>query len=508
MQGTSKKYIKILSLFLLIVGCSEDTRDFTSEYPLTYSFTAESESRAISSTFTDYTGTEFGVYATDYTPDYASAPNSNIKLMENVKVTYDGGNCSTDDTHYWTSGEVHFAAYSPYVIDPSADAVKITVPTTPYAGYSFAGAVEGRTNYMFADEELGKLTDFTAGVVPLKFRHAVSKLTFAVRLSDSQDGAVKLNLKSLQLANIRYSGNVDFTHNGKTSYAEVTAASLQNKWVASNADDVWNTKEFPIGSSFDNGYMKSLTVNTAGLNSITDEEAHDADDCLYLMPQILYLPAGSQYAQTITVEYEITIKGATTSYSRTIPLYKNEIPKWTINKHIHYTIGIQPPGGEATLDVEVQPWNLEERTNEFSDIVTIDNENDRIKWTEGSYQTLSVSADKNELIIKPDVNIKPEFRFKIGHPLGATWYATLRTQSGDPNAFKLVSVNGATIVDGVALGAVGDEVKLCIQATDPNPMSTNIAELYFVVRCNGQILPVDILTANNKNFTIIQNINI
>ena len=61
MQGTSKKYIKILSLFLLIVGCSEDTRDFTSEYPLTYSFTAESESRAISSTFTDYTGTEFGV---------------------------------------------------------------------------------------------------------------------------------------------------------------------------------------------------------------------------------------------------------------------------------------------------------------------------------------------------------------------------------------------------------------------------------------------------------------
>lgn len=510
MQGTDKiKNILILSAILLAAGCSDDINNMDADgQPLVYSFTAVDETRAVSSNFTDYTGTQFAVYATDYTPSYASAANGKVPIMENVKVTYDGASCSTEYKYYWTKGELHFAAYSPYTADPSDSPMRITVPSAPYAGYSFQGIVEGRTNYMFADEELGSLGNFASGVVPLKFRHALSKVTFAVRLDGASDGAVKLNVKSLELKNIRYSGNVSFTHDGKNTYDSVTGAASQNKWLASNANDVWDTKEFPAGSAYDNGYLKNMAVDVSSLNNIADEIPHNLDDCLYLMPQMLYLTGSSEFVQLLNVEYELVINGEVTASTATVPLYRSDLAMWNINRHIHYTLSIQPPGGTAELNVEVQPWDLEERSNEFSDIVTIDNESDRISWTDDTYQTLTVTAEKNELIIKPDINVNAEFSFKIAHPLGATWYATLRTMSGNPNAFRLVGVEGATIVDGVAVGAVGDKVTLAVQAMDAHPTVMNVAELYFVVRCNGEILPVDILTSNNKNFVIIQNINI
>jgi hypothetical protein len=84
----------------------------------------------------------------------------------------------------------------------------------------------------------------------------------------------------------------------------------------------------------------------------------------------------------------------------------------------------------------------------------------------------------------------------------------LRTKKGNPSAFSLSAVQNATITDGVALGAVGDRVKLEVVANDENPTETNEAELIFIVICNGQILSADIVTVNSKNYTIIQNINI
>ena len=63
-------------LVLLVAGCSDDVRNFAgNEQPLTFTFAAVDETRAISNTFTDYSGTQFGVYATDYTPNYASVPS-------------------------------------------------------------------------------------------------------------------------------------------------------------------------------------------------------------------------------------------------------------------------------------------------------------------------------------------------------------------------------------------------------------------------------------------------
>ena len=65
-----------MSAILLAAGCSDDINNMDADgQPLVYSFTAVDETRAISSNFTDYTGTQFAVYATDYTPSYASAAN-------------------------------------------------------------------------------------------------------------------------------------------------------------------------------------------------------------------------------------------------------------------------------------------------------------------------------------------------------------------------------------------------------------------------------------------------
>ena len=493
----SNKNIKnvIISLLVLFVaGCSDDVRSIVgNEQPLTYSFAAVDETRAISETFTDYSGTQFGVYATNYLPSYAVAPGNTASIMDNVKVTYDGTSCSTDHVYYWPDGEIHFAAYSPYVDDPSASSLRITPPTTPYAGYTFEGNVEGRTNYMYSDEELGQLSNFAGGVVPLKFRHAVSKITFAVRLLDAQSGYVKLNVKSLSLENIRYSGNVKFTHNGNTAYNNVIAASAQNKWVASNANDVWDTKEFPVGVSYDNGYLTGYTIDVNGLNNITDESPHASSDCLYLMPQLLYQSGKSQFIQSVNIVYALTINGVTTDYTKTIPLYSSEISKWTINNHVNYTINIMPPGGTATLDVAVQPWDLVEFTNQFDNTVTIE-KSGRIKWTEGTYNTLN----GYDLVLLDDINTPAEMTFTISGPLGGTWQAIFVTKSGDPNAFTLSQSEGE----------VGKPVTLMVGARQQNTSDiSNQAELLFVVRTSSNILPVDALTATGANYNIIQNIN-
>ena len=137
----------------------------------------------------------------------------------------------------------------------------------------------------------------------------------------------------------------------------------------------------------------------------------------------------------------------------------------------------------------------------------MDRDEDLLDWDE----TTCLNDDKtqNILTIHPNINQHARFSFRIGSPLGSTWYAMLRPKKGNPSAFRLAAVENANITDGVALGAVGDRVTLEVVATDANPTETNEAELIFIVICNGEILSADVVVGTDEsNYIIRQNINI
>ena len=184
-----------------------------------------------------------------------------------------------------------------------------------------------------------------------------------------------------------------------------------------------------------------------------------------------------------------------------------ELPAQNFLPGFRYTYLIKVIGGEpVSLECVAQPWDLVETTNEFSTVVSVLDE-DRIDWTKGSHNDSDENPNNNaQIVLWDDINRPAEFTFKISHPLGGTWHAILRTVSGATDAFELRDMDGKIKTDG----AVGENVTLRVCAKRVNTTTvSNIAELMFVVRSNGLILPVAIMTVlgENQNYMIIQNIN-
>ena len=499
--------IKKLSHSLLILLCTSvvsailsscDSNDDTLQdgRPLSFSFGAIEETRGTRASYEDYSGSRFGVYASLYRPEYNPASNDGVGFMDNEKVTYSNYVCTTEKSYYWVKGDTHFAAYSPYLTDPATNELNITMPQTPYAGYSYSGVVDGRTDYMFSDEQIGGYEDFPNGCVPIIFHHALAKVNFSVKLSTVQDGGTTwaLDILSLKLANIRNRGEVSFTHGGETNYNDIVNGALVNKWQ-SNTDELWSTKDFPSGSAYDNEFLCDMSVNNVSLH-VDNTTEHNIGETLYLMPQQLYKSGGSEFVQTLIVEYRMytTTDGVTKSsdYTVTAPLRTSNITKWAVNQHVLYKLVLEP-GGSVELEAQVQPWDVVEFTNQFSNTVTV-NEEGRIKWTEGTYNTLN----GYDLVLLDDISTPAEMTFTISGPLGGTWQAIFVTKSGDPNAFTLSQSEGE----------VGKPVTLKVGARQQNTSDiSNQAELLFVVRTSSNILPVDALTVSGANYNIIQNIN-
>ena len=489
---TYRQLYVLVAVLLTFTACSnEGDALFDGERPMTFSVAAEQQTRT---TRAAYTGTEFGVYATNYTGDYKTT--NGILHMPNALINYAGGTCTPDKTYYWPDGNMHFAAYSPYTDPSTSSDMQITLPAKPYAGYAFQGKVDGRINWMFADEQVGSLEGkFTDGSVPINFRHALTQVKFRVRLSATTDAVSTtwaLNVKSITIRNIRHTGNITFTHNNKT-YSAVDSAVDANVW---NTDGkVWNTETFDVGSDYNNNYLGDCPLRNTAMK-LEDTEYHDVDDCLYLMPQQLYADGTSEFPQMLEVTYVMYTNGVPGSEQKVmVPIHTSAIDKWSVNKSITYSLTIEP-GGTSTLTVAVQNWVLENYSNEFSDVVAIEKDEDRIHWTEGTYAKL----ENEKLVLLDDIQKPAELTFKIAHPLGGTWQAAFVTKNGNPNAFKIEPSEGA----------VGEVCTLKVSATGPNTTNlANEAELRFVVRTSSKILPVYILTnlGEGNNYTIVQSIN-
>lgn len=177
------KYLSLIVLTLLtMTACTNDNDSpFAGERALTFAVGNE-QTRA--TTFVPYTGSNFGVNATKYNASTGS------ELMPNVKVVRSGSSWNTlaDDhtspwTYYWpmeNNYNVHFAAYAPHSVDPTGGDMKVTLPATRYAGYTFSGKVDGATNHMFADEQyinVGNYETFDGASVEINLHHTLTQVT-------------------------------------------------------------------------------------------------------------------------------------------------------------------------------------------------------------------------------------------------------------------------------------------------------------------------------------------
>ena len=477
-------YILVATL-LAVTSCTGDDTLTDTKVPMTFTCNAIAQTRA-GGDYVDYDGPAFGVAAMHHQAQ-SNRPTADITTyIDNARVSKQGSVWATNPIYYWPhQGTMHFAAYSPYIADFANSNVSITLPQNG-EGYTYSGTIDGQTNLMFADEQYGSYDNFQNGTVPVVFNHALTQVRFRAKMSTASAGTT-FNIKSLQLVNVRSRGTVNFTHDGIS-------------WNTENRDSLWTVeKTFPVGSTYDAQHLDDYPVSTTGMTGITDTPK-EFPDSLYLMPQQLYATGESQFLQQLQVTYTITSGGVEGApITKTVPL-KNvgTITQWTVNKSVLYTLIVEV-GKPLTLTVTVQPWTLEEFTNEFSNTVTVNTEpgNDgRIKWTAGTYEKIEV----DKVVLKDDISIPAELKFTIAGPLGNTWQAILVTKSGDPGAFILSQTEGA----------IGEECTLTIKAKQQNTSNvSNQAELLFVVRTSSGILPVDILTTlgEGKNYTIIQNIN-
>lgn len=499
------KASSIFCALLLATACTNDTDlgDVDSDMPIY--FTVENEkTRATDDEFTDFTGADFGVTAYWYADgDMTANPQT---VINNQRINYANGIATIDSNYkyYWTKGGWHFCAYAPY-IDPTTNGnpMQVTVPQGIYGGYTFNGKVTGRTDYMFADEQAGyynvapargeQLQRFTAdNAVPMRFRHALTKVKFRARLGNGTPSNVSLKINSMYVRNVRIKGSATFTHNGKSNYAEVSANDA-NKW---NTDGMtWTTEmEFPLNSEYDAQYLGDHQVTCTGMSGISTT-FKEFNDCFYLMPQQLYAKDESEFVQMLEVNYTI-VTNAVEGLQRTVsvPLKTSDIQAWTVGKAVMYNLEVDT-GEELSLTAAVQPWKLEEFTNEFANTVTVNAEG-KIIWTPGTCTVI----DEN-VVLDNNISNPAEFTFTIAGPLGGTWQAIFVTQEGNPTAFTLSQSEGE----------VGKPCTVSVSANQVNNTKTaNVAELLFVVRCAGAILPVDNLTTlpGGHNYKIVQNISL
>lgn len=137
---------------------------------------------------------------------------------------------------------------------------------------------------------------------------------------------------------------------------------------------------------------------------------------------------------------------------------------------------------EITLNYLVEPWNVQTEEVDFSDQVTVD-ENDTITWDLSTVDDVDYSTGK--VLLYDDPNVEAMCTFTILTPKGATWTASLISLEGHPDAFRFVG--------GTKYGTVGvrDTIKLAV--TNQDPISPrHVCELLITVQtADGRTIVVD-----------------
>ena len=348
-------------------------------------------------------------------------------------------------------------------------------------------SINGRYNTTITQNELmvcSQIVDtsadnFTAAPVPLIMKHALAALRFQFQSNSRYPKYVQsFALNNVESVGLSTSGVI------KYSSGDINIAD----WTTSNsiAGEIYAWQHPEAGFPFTK--TNKATAYLAAEDTKVGNLFTENDGYVLIIPQ--------KYSGGTKINFAIDDKD-----------FEVDLPQKDFLPGYRYTYLINITGGEkVTLECVAQPWDLVETTNEFSTVVSV-LEEDRINWTAGSHYDNDADPNNDaQIVLWDDINNPAEFSFKIAHPLGGTWHAVLRTISGATDAFELRDTEGNIKMDG----AVGEEVTLRVCAKRENTTTvSNVAELMFVVRSSGHILPVDMITVlgEGQNYKIVQNIN-
>lgn len=209
-----KKYIAIISLALLAMGCkNNDNTIVVKDGVMQIEVLHPSATRATETAFEK--GDMIGLYATEYSGDVASPPQISGNWANNVATTYDGNIWTPAKKIFWSENKMDVYGYYPYMTPTSIDEHLWSVQldqSTPETADALSG-------YEASDFLWGKATGVSQadGDVQLEFKHRCSKLV--VKLVKGADYSGVLPTESeLYIHSTVPTATIDFTNGAVTKY--------------------------------------------------------------------------------------------------------------------------------------------------------------------------------------------------------------------------------------------------------------------------------------------------
>ena len=269
-----------------------------------------------------------------------------------------------------------------------------------------------------------------------------------------------------------------------------------------NADEAFPTTmrygEKAVFYSYPNDWFDESLLNEGG--TFIDEEIYAKDDLIDEDKQtyiLLKAPFTNELGETVESYYKVPVNFTIADYNDKVSFSADDIKTlrdtyYRIKRNYIYdiTVTIDHEGG-TYLDPEeasnwilnVEPWNTEEVTVDYSDDLSYTNrgwDNETLLTPYPNETNLTVHINPNEPAV---------FRFTIQSPNTARWRAQL---TGDVDAFRFVDgINSGTIQyadDGIT--PLQQELK--IEAVNPGSQERHEVQLHFFADIAGKTYELDL----------------
>ena len=373
-------------------------------------------------------------------------------------------------------------------------------------------------------EILGSATQYTLNKIDLV--RAISKIRFAF--------ARPTGMQDVEITGIEIDGNLipnqerifplqntdnyakvgDIQFNGDR-YTNINKTGTAPDYAGTYISDVMrygsaahNTTLISTANIFEHVWPKWFSIDYAGVTGKTYEERIDSllqasnyDFTTYLRE--------SDKPITGTIYYRYGSTETTQSAKFTMPApIEGQGPDFARN-HI-YTVYGHFKNGELCLTLTVNPWELKEATIDYKDHPSVSSP---LTWIEDTYDTDQRDATNHTYNLTMKYQTTAECKFTIGTPKGFFWTASFSSVSGDPEAFKFVTVvdGEETLVNTISGYIDGNPSTIKIKThIDDDVPQINTATLHIVVRgIGGKDIPVDYLNTGDYDvYTLIQRANI
>ncbi len=209
-----KKYIAIISLALFAMGCeNNDNTIVVKDGVMQIEVLHPSATRATETAFEN--GDVIGLYATEYSGDFAAPLQISGNWANNVATTYNGADWTPAKKIFWSENKMDVYGYYPYMTPTSIDEYLWSVQldqSTPETEDTLSG-------YEASDFLWGKATGVsqTDGNVQLEFKHRCSKLV--VKLVKGADYSGVLPTESeLYIHSTVPTATIDFVNGAVTKH--------------------------------------------------------------------------------------------------------------------------------------------------------------------------------------------------------------------------------------------------------------------------------------------------